>query len=291
MNDSDLPKYGLPLTGSDWIGLPLRIGHVPESGKMEELESDTDAILIWTGGPSDVEIHYRDPGATETSQIRFHRVSGTMDLLPRNTSLKSIVWRGEASCCISVNLPEATLIALCSAGAAGLDPKRGARFALVDAHVVDLVQRLQAQAEGEEIFGAVYIQSLSLALASYISARYGIEATSNEDSRRSVLSKEQRHQLETFIEQQISTDFGLVDLASIAGYCPDHFSRLFKQAFDQSPHQYVLSRRVELAKVMLRDGKHPIAEIASACGFANQGHLTTAFKRRTGTTPGVYRKV
>jgi AraC family transcriptional regulator len=65
---------------------------------------------------------------------------------------------------------------------------------------------------------------------------------------------------------------------------------LFKQAFEQSPHQYVLSRRVERAKTMLKDGERSIAEIATACGFANQGHLTTAFKRRTGVTPASYRK-
>ncbi|WP_437543646.1 helix-turn-helix transcriptional regulator [Sorangium sp. So ce367] len=65
---------------------------------------------------------------------------------------------------------------------------------------------------------------------------------------------------------------------------------LFKHAYHQTPYQYVLSRRIEKAMAMLRDERLSIAEIALACGFSNQGHLTTAFKRRTGTTPGAYRK-
>jgi AraC family transcriptional regulator len=158
------------------------------------------------------------------------------------------------------------------------------------------------QAEGQAYFGAVYVQSLSLALASYVSGRYGAGAKTEDAvqhgagaralvaTRSASLSSTQRNQLERFVEGEIDSNFGLVDLAGLVGYSPDHFSRLFKQAFQQSPYQYVLSRRIEKAMTMLRDDTLSIAEIASACGFSNQGHLTTAFKRRTGTTPGAYRR-
>jgi len=283
-------KYGSPLTGSDWIGLPLRIGHVPETGIFEDLSADTDAVLIWSGGPSQVNIEYTNPQASKLAQHRFKRGSGTMDLLPRHTHLKSVSWKGEPSTCTSVNFPEASLAELVSGPAQVLDGQRGAQFGLVDAHVVDLVHRLQAQAQGDEDYGAVYTQSLSLALASYVCARYGPQAGAIEPPRKGVLSRPQRQEVEAFIEQQLDSNFGLVDLATLTGYCPDHFSRLFKQAFEQSPHQYVLSRRVERAKTMLKDSERSIAEVATACGFANQGHLTTAFKRRTGITPAAYRK-
>jgi AraC family transcriptional regulator len=65
---------------------------------------------------------------------------------------------------------------------------------------------------------------------------------------------------------------------------------LFKRCFGQPPYQYVLARRVERAKAMLRDQSRPIANIAAACGFATQAHLNSAFKQRTGVTPGVYRR-
>jgi AraC family transcriptional regulator len=54
-------------------------------------------------------------------------------------------------------------------------------------------------------------------------------------------------------------------------------------------HQYVLGRRIERAASLLRFSDTPIAAIAIECGFADQSHLTTAFRRRTGVTPAVYR--
>lgn len=288
---TDLPsKYGAALTGSDWVGLPLRIGHIPESGTVEELSTDTDAVLVWSGGPTEVKILYREPTSGDIAEYRFERFSGMMDLLPRGTRLLSVQWQGKPSVCTSVNLPESCWLALCSTQYTGLVPEQGPKFGLIDAHVVDLVHRLQAQAEGREYFGAVYVQSLSLALASYVAARYGAGAEPALVARPATLTESQRSQIERFVEDELSSNFGLVDLAGLVGYSPDHFSRLFKQAFHQSPYQYVLSRRIEKAMTMLRDQTLSIAEIATECGFSNQGHLTTVFKRRTGTTPGAYRK-
>lgn len=295
-------KYGAALTGSDWVGLPLRIGHIPDTGALEELSTDIDAVLVWSGGPSEVTIRYQEPVSGETAEYSFERFSGMMDLLPRGTKLLRIVWHGRPSVCTSVNFPESSLAALCSSEPAGLVPERGPQFGLVDAHVVDLVRRLRLQAEGQEYLGAVYIQSLSLALASYISGRYGAGTKAEAlqrgtagpkleaSARPATLGATHRNQIERFVEAEIASNFGLVDLASLIGYSPDHFSRLFKQTFQQSPYQYVLSRRIEKAMTLLRDESLSIAEIATACGFSNQGHLTTAFKRRTGTTPGAYRK-
>jgi hypothetical protein len=165
-------KYGTALTGSDWVGLPLRIGHIPDSGCLEDLSTDTDAVLVWSGGPSFVTIRYRKPKVEETAKHSFERVSGMMDLLPRGTKLHRVDWQGKPSVCTSVNLPEPTVQAL-TQSPGGLSPEHGPQFGLVDGHVVDLVSRLQVQAAGTEYLGAVYVQSLSLTLASYLSARYG----------------------------------------------------------------------------------------------------------------------
>jgi len=287
----DLPsKYGAALTGSDWPGLPLRIGHIPESGRIEALSTDADAVLVWLGGPSEIAIVYTEPSSGNAAEHRFLRSSGMIDLLPRGTVLQSVTWRGKPSTCTSVNLPDACIKALCADELPGLDRAGGPEFGLLDAHVVDLVHRLQAQAEGRDYLGAVYVQSLSLALASYISARYGTPTERELPSRPATLSVTQRGVIKTFVEREIGTNFSLVDLAELVGYSPDHFSRLFKQAFEQSPHQYVLSRRVERAMAILRDETLSIAEVALACGFSSQGHFSTVFKQRTGTTPGAYRR-
>jgi AraC family transcriptional regulator len=283
-------KYGLALTGSDWVGLPLRIGHVPEDGYAEGLAGEVDAVLVWSGGPSQLRITYDDPRTNEQAVHEFLRVSGTIDLLPRGTYMHRIEWTGKPSTCTSVNLPPACLRALSAEPVLGLDAARGPQFGLVDSHVVDLVHRLHEQAEGQATWGAVYVQSLSLALASYLSVRYGVESEGAPALRPATLSRTQRSEIERFVDVEMSSNFGLVDLAKLVGYSPDHFSRLFKQSFNQSPHQFVLSRRIDKAMAMLHDEELTIAHIASACGFTDQGHLTKVFKQRVGMTPGTYRK-
>jgi AraC family transcriptional regulator len=288
MSEAPLSKYGAALTGSDWVGLPLRIGQIPEMGAIEDLQSDSDAILAWSGGPSDVSIEYEQVGSSSVRTYEFKRTPGAIDLIPRHTRLVRVQWRGRPSVCVSVNLPVRSVQAL-STDPLGLIPEDGPRFGLTDAHVYDLVKRLESQAEGRDYLGAVYVQSLSLTLASYVSAKYG--ATSENALPESVgLTPAQLLRVKEFIEDELATNFGLIDLAALTGYGPDHFARLFKGAVQQPPHQYVLSRRIERAKAMLRDTSQAIAEVASACGFASQAHLTTAFKQQTGTTPGAFRR-
>lgn len=68
---------------------------------------------------------------------------------------------------------------------------------------------------------------------------------------------------------------------------PTHLVRAFSTAFGIPPHQYVMSRRVDLSRRMLLDGLPP-AEVATAVGFYDQSHFTRHFKRLLGTAPGRY---
>jgi AraC family transcriptional regulator len=288
-DDKPTSKYGTPLTGAAWAGFPIRVGDWPSSGSREDLTTPTDAILVWTGGISEVAISGRGPEADKPSDYAFRRRGGMVDLLPRGTELCKVSWEGEPQTCTSVNLPAPCLHELTDVRPTGLSLRRGPRFALIDAHVVDLTSRLQVQATANNPLGALYVQSLSLALAAYVTARYG-DADPGQVDERGGLPTQLHRRVREFIEDHVSDDFGLLDLASLAGYSPDHFSRLFKKSFGLPPHQYVLTRRVERAKTLLRAGDLPISNVAHACGFGSQAHLTAAFKRRTGVTPGAYRR-
>lgn len=68
-----------------------------------------------------------------------------------------------------------------------------------------------------------------------------------------------------------------------------HLQRMFRQSCGVSPYGFILNRRIDRARGMLADGD-PIAEIASACGFSSQSHLTRMFKAVTGATPSSYRR-
>jgi AraC-like DNA-binding protein len=57
-----------------------------------------------------------------------------------------------------------------------------------------------------------------------------------------------------------------------------------------APHRWLLNRRVELAKDLLRDRESSLSEIALRCGFADQSHFTRVFTRRAGVSPGSWRR-
>jgi AraC family transcriptional regulator len=288
-------KYGVPLTAEPWRGWPLRVGQFSPEGQLEGLVAASDALLVWSGGATDVTLHARAPGGTV--RHRFVRQAGMIDLLPRGIVLEDVSWQGQSSTCVSVNFDGAALERLLGVKAT-FEPETP-RLALDDPHVVDLTQRLEAQATAGQPWGPLYVEGLSLTLASYLYGRYGVQSAAGVQSpsihgagrdHESALPSVSSQRLVAFIEEHLGSDIGIGTLAALAGYSPDHFARLFKQSFGLSPYQFILQRRVERAKALLRDRSHSIAEVAMLCGFASQAHFHTTFKARTGVTPGVYRK-
>jgi AraC family transcriptional regulator len=92
------------------------------------------------------------------------------------------------------------------------------------------------------------------------------------------------------IESALGEDLALERLADEAGIAVHSFAAAFTKAFGVPPYHYVIQRRVERAKTMLRHTDLPISRIAYETGFASQSHLATTFKRNVGETPGAYRR-
>jgi AraC-like DNA-binding protein len=79
------------------------------------------------------------------------------------------------------------------------------------------------------------------------------------------------------------------DLAQAAGLSRAHFSREFRRAFGDSPHQYLLTRRLERAAALLRNTDRSVADICFSVGLQSVGSFTTSFTRTYGKSPAVYR--
>src|SRR4051794_41981236 len=79
------------------------------------------------------------------------------------------------------------------------------------------------------------------------------------------------------------------DLARAAGLSRAHFSRAFRGAFGESPHAYLLTRRLERAAALLRTTDNSVAEICFAVGLQSVGSFTTSFGRAYGMSPTAYR--
>jgi AraC family transcriptional regulator len=96
-------------------------------------------------------------------------------------------------------------------------------------------------------------------------------------------------QVRSFIAQHIAEPLLVDQLAAVVHMSPFHFARLFKLASGTSPHAYVTSQRIELAKELLRAGNLTLVEVAAAVGFQTQGHFTEVFHRLAGITPRRFR--
>jgi AraC family transcriptional regulator len=93
-----------------------------------------------------------------------------------------------------------------------------------------------------------------------------------------------------YIEDTLGSKVALRDVADSVALSPSHFSRAFKKSLGSSPMAYVAARRVERAKLMMTSTRGRLTEIALACGFADQSHLTRCFSRVVGMSPWRWRR-
>lgn len=93
--------------------------------------------------------------------------------------------------------------------------------------------------------------------------------------------------LRDLLDARLVEGIALEEAASMIHVHPAHLVRAFSAVFGIAPHQYLVSRRIDLARRLLLDGQPP-REAAPAAGFYDQSHLTRHFKRIVGTTPGRY---
>jgi len=93
------------------------------------------------------------------------------------------------------------------------------------------------------------------------------------------------------IRENLNHDLSVSELAQVVGMSQYYFSKLFKMSTGSTPHQYVMRQRVERAQEHLREGRTPLAEVATQVGFETQSHFTSVFRRMVGTTPKHYRQM
>lgn len=102
-----------------------------------------------------------------------------------------------------------------------------------------------------------------------------------------------RHQLQRvldYIEENLTSDLSLNELAAVAGLSRTLFIQRFKHSLQHTPHRYVMSARVRRGQEMLANSDLPITHVATACGFADHAHFTSVFRRTLGVTPSTYRQ-
>jgi AraC-like DNA-binding protein len=92
------------------------------------------------------------------------------------------------------------------------------------------------------------------------------------------------------IDRAYAEQLDIAALARSASVSTAYFSRSFKAAFGETPHQYLMSRRMERAKALLRSGDVAVTDVCLAVGFTSLGSFSTQFRRFVRDSPSAYRK-
>lgn len=171
-----------------------------------------------------------------------------------------------------------------NAGRLDLVPRLGVRDPMIE----QLALNVREVLANRDPTALMYVDYVARLLAAHLLRKHSSLA-SDPVTVVGGLTRAQVERAIDFMETNLSEPLTLADVANASGLSPSHFARRFKSTTGAPPHQYLMQMRVERAKRMLLQHE-PIAEIALACGFTHQEHLTRIFRRTTGLTPASYRR-
>ena len=164
------------------------------------------------------------------------------------------------------------------------------RFAIFDPLLEQLVMAIAAALRDRISNDSLYIDTIAQMMAVHLARNHSSRTRLRRAGLIPTLSGRKMRRAIEYIEDRLDSDLSIEKMAAEAEISPVYFARAFKAAIGQSPHQYVLMRRVERAKELLRDTGIPVADVALSVGFSSQSHLSHWFVRFVGISPAAYRR-
>jgi AraC family transcriptional regulator len=259
------------------------VGHhrIPK-GERPETVSDQHVLWLWT---TSLSSEYLGPGGRF---VRCSKGPGAITVTPvgLQPTLHSYTDAEAISCALNANFVGNLL--------SELERRPTAEFIfrpnLQDSAIPRLIKLLLEEARAGAPSGKVYTDSLTHALAiRYVQLGERVW----HEKVHSTVSALPPHVLKRVlerIEHSFQSEISLASLAQEAGYSRGHFLKMFRASMGMTPHRYVLQRRVEHARSLLKRREISIIDVAAGCGFSSQAHLTQVFRQHLGVTPGDYRR-
>ncbi len=134
----------------------------------------------------------------------------------------------------------------------------------------------------------LFVDGMQAALAAHLLGNYSVDHWRRLERAPQIDLRRLARVLD-YVDAHYNENIALSDLAAEECLSPYHFSRLFREATGQSPHQYLTSRRVKAAKDELVRNRASMAEVAQVTGFGSQANFIRVFQKMTGATPGTFR--
>lgn len=137
---------------------------------------------------------------------------------------------------------------------------------------------------------SLFMEALMLSVHRHLRGRYAGLAEASSRARGG-LAGWQEARVKEYIEENLGQDIGLLELAALCQLSPSQFGRAFKAGTGITPHRWLVERRVARARRLMASGEGTLADIAQACGFADQSHLAREFRRLEGCSPSEWRRL
>lgn len=163
------------------------------------------------------------------------------------------------------------------------------RFAITDPLLEQLALAIIAALEEGRTEDTLYIDTMAHMMAVHLTRKHSTRMAAERPVAGDGLTRRRLKRLLSYVEDHLSDDLTLKQMAIETELSPFYLARVFKSEVGKPPHQYVLDRRIARARTLLRDTTLPIAEVALATGFSSQSHLSTWFRRLVGVSPASYR--
>ncbi|WP_394832373.1 AraC family transcriptional regulator [Pendulispora rubella] len=249
-------------------------------------------IVLMTSGWLRLEQRDADGGDWE----RFDVGAGDIFITPAMTPTYDVQWhslRDEPVESVHLHLEPGLLEGMAAdlldipADRLRIATRDGVRDPVIQSIALELCQSLQSPHAADRL----YVDSAARMVAAQV-LRHHIASGASvvlKDARGGLPPSRVRR-VTDFIVANLSQSLDLESLAAQAELSPYHFARTFKQSTGETPHGYVLRRRIEKARELLRQSAKSIAEVAFEVGFSSQSHFTTQFRKLTGSTPRQYRR-
>jgi AraC family transcriptional regulator len=287
ISPSDMLKYVPPLevagsNGLGWNSVELRCFNHPAHDV--ELPGVSDFVIVaYQAGSTFVRRRLNENWTSATC------IPGDISLLSRATP-SHWQWNSDVNVC-HVYLTERMISNVARELMDGeiIEVHLNDALKVVDPVVSACVDALALEARQNVRGGSLYAEAVSTQLAVHLLRRYA-NTSCREVFKRGGLSSAQKRSIVEYIEDRLQERLSLETLAQVVKLGQCNFMRRFRETFNLSPHAYVVQRRIERACRLLGERGSSVKEVAFSCGFADQAHMTRAFRANLNTTPSVLQR-
>jgi AraC-like DNA-binding protein len=153
-------------------------------------------------------------------------------------------------------------------------------------HAIALLDAAVCQLDEKQAVHGTIVQAASL-----LRMQIDPQVADGKSDERGRLTAWRAHKVRSHIDNHIAGPILVSELCALVRLSESYFSRSFRRTFGESPHAFVLRRRLELAAQYMLQPDIPLSDIALRCGFSDQAHLSRQFRRAIGLTPSAWRRV